>query len=159
MRERAAGEPQARLLGAHPHVAQFLCRLFKTPDAADTFSDIVAEQRADHVALAFVAGGKHDEVGVAHRAIVHCDAASGELLDVGGLNEADPAVRDQFRAADVEVIAAAALTEFQRPAGAVLAEFKPEAGLLQSLKQRRVDLAYLVGDDLVRDFHHRQRHR
>ena len=61
-------------------------------------------------------------------------------------------------AADVEIIAAAAGAEFQRPAGAVLAIFEPEAGRLQPRQQRRVEPLHLVGDELVRQLHHRQRH-
>ena len=75
------------------------------------------------------------------------------------LDQPDLAVGDQLGAADIEVIAAAAGAKFQRPAGAVFAEFEPKARLLQPRQQRRVELADLFGDDLVRCLDHFERHR
>ena len=66
---------------------------------------------------------------------------------------------DQLRAADVEVVAAAARAVQERPAGAVLAERQPKAGLLQAVEQRAVVFLRPVGEQPVRDLGHRQRHR
>jgi hypothetical protein len=80
------------------------------------------------------------------------------MRDVRGLDQVDFLLCDQLGCADVEVIAAAAGAEFERPAGAVLAEFEPEAGLFELRQQRRVEPFHLVGDLLVRDAYHRKRH-
>jgi hypothetical protein len=58
--EAAGDEPQAGLAGGHPHVAQFLLRFVDAPDGADALSDGVAEELADEVFEAEVAGREDD---------------------------------------------------------------------------------------------------
>src|SRR3954449_8527535 len=60
--ETAGDEPEARLTGAHEHVAQLLV-IAKTPDRADARGNIITEQSADLMFQPFVAGRQHDEVG------------------------------------------------------------------------------------------------
>src|SRR4051812_14153037 len=59
---KAAGdEPETRLSGAHKHVAQLLV-IAKSPDRAKAGRNIIAEQFANQVFLAFEAGRQHDEI-------------------------------------------------------------------------------------------------
>ena len=133
MRERTAGEPQAGLRRADPHVAQFLAVGIEAPDRPDAAGDVGAEQRTDDVILSLVSGRQHHQVGLQRRAVGQLQSIADELPDVIRLDQPDRSVRDQLGTADIEIIAAAAGAEFQRPAGAVFAELQPEAGLLQPL--------------------------
>src|SRR5262245_16290154 len=76
LRERAAGEPQARLRGAGPHVAEFLRGVVETPDAADAVCDIGAEQLRQEMVGALVASGEHDQRGLAPAAVAQADAVA-----------------------------------------------------------------------------------
>ena len=142
LREGAAGEPQAGLRRADPHVAQFLRVVVKTPDPADARGDLRAEQlrRPGDPAPCSRSPARPDRPRSVAPSLQR-QAIGRERLDVGRLDQADLAVGDQLGTADVEIIAAAAGAEFQRPAGAVLAEFEPETGPLQPRQQRRVELA------------------
>jgi len=122
LRERSAGEPQAGLPGAGPHVAQFLGRGVETPDRPDARGHLAAEQRADNVIQALIAGRQHDEVRPQRRAVAQRQSVADEMPDIGRLHQPDFSVRDQVGAADIEIISAAAGAELQGPAGAVLAE-------------------------------------
>ena len=65
---------------------------------------------------------------------------------------------DQFGTSDVEIIAAAAGAEFQRPAGAVLAEIELETLSCQAIEQVLVQLLRHLGDSLVALSRQRQWH-
>src|SRR6185437_14121241 len=112
LRERPAGEPQARMPGPGPHVAQLLGVVIKAPDPADALGHVSAEQRADQMVDALVAGGENDEVRLPRRAVLQHHAISREPVDIRCLDQADSAVGDQFGGADIEIIAAAAGPEF-----------------------------------------------
>src|SRR5688572_32360621 len=62
LRQAAGDEPQARLWGAREHVAQLLV-FAEAPDRADAGGNFVAEQLADQMLLALVAGRQNDQVG------------------------------------------------------------------------------------------------
>ena len=57
----AGDKPEARLGGAHEHVAQLLV-IAETPDRAKSDRNIIAEQFADQTFLAFEAGRQDDEI-------------------------------------------------------------------------------------------------
>src|SRR5215510_11685097 len=59
--ETAGDKPEARLGGAHEHVAQFLV-IAETPDRANAVRDITAEQFANQMFLAFEAGRQDDQI-------------------------------------------------------------------------------------------------
>ena len=127
LRECTADEPEAGLRRAGPHVAEFGRSLVKTPDAADALCDLFAEQLREQMIGTLVAGGEHEEVGLARGAVAQAEAVGDIGFDIAGLDQLDLAVGDQLGSANVEIIAAAAGAEFQWPAGAVLAIFEPEA--------------------------------
>ena len=106
--------------------------------------------------LALVACRQNDQFGVFAATVLEDRAIGVEVFDVAILHQFDAAIDDQFRTADVEVIAAAAVAVFQRPTRAILAEIKAETGFLQAIQQGTVNLAHLVGDFLVGQFQERQ---
>ncbi len=106
-------------------------RFVEAPDAADALRDIRAEQLREQMIGALVAGGEHEQIGLARGAVAQLQTIGYIGFDIGGLDQLDLAVRDQLGGADVEVIAAAAGAKLQRPAGAVLAIFEPKARGLQ----------------------------
>src|ERR1700738_1104915 len=112
LRKRAAGEPQARLSGAGPHVAKLLGFFVEAPNRADTAGVGFAEARGDDVVEALVAGGQDDQIGAQRRTVAKLQSLGRKALDVGCLNETDFSNRDQFGTSDVEIIAAAAGAEF-----------------------------------------------
>ena len=89
---------------------------------------------------ALVAGREHEQFGLQRRR--RPSGASHPLryasISAAWIRRIFPSAISS-EAADVEIIAAAAGAEFQRPAGAVLAEFELEAGVLEPRQQRRVD--------------------
>src|SRR5262249_15960614 len=123
--EAAGDEPQARLRRAHEHVAQLIPGA-KAPDRPDPVGDGVTEQLPDQNILAHVAGRQHDQVGGQQLATFHARAFGDEPGDVGKLHQANLAAHDQVRAADVEIVTAAARQILELPAGAVVAEVEPE---------------------------------
>ena len=97
----------------------------ETPDAADALGDIRAEQLREQMIGPLVAGGEHEQIGLARGAVAQPHAVGFDIgFDIGRLDQLDLAVGDQLGGADVEIIAAAAGAEFQRPAGAVLADIR-----------------------------------
>src|SRR5207244_1244152 len=121
----------------------------ESPDRADAIGDPVAEELAHEIALAFPAGRQDDEIRGQRLAVAQARASRGEPGDVRKLREADPAFGDEVRAADVEVVAAAARQVLELPAGAVFPEVELESLALQRIEQRLVELLRLLGEDLV----------
>ena len=158
MREAAGDEPQAGLAGARIHVAQLLA-VAKTPDGADALDDRVAEQFAHQLFLALVAGRQHDQIGGDGLAVLHPRALGDKAVDIGKLLQRDLALDDQIRAADVEIIAAAAGEIFELPAGVVFAEIELEADARQALEQILVELLRFLAGQRVAFPRHLQRHR
>ena len=88
--------------------------------------------------LAFPPRGEYHEVGLLE-----------QLLELVELGEADPAVGDEIRAADVEVVAAAAGEVQELPAGPVLAVAEPEALLLEPIEEGLVEILRVLRRQLV----------
>src|SRR6266852_9561697 len=134
LRQTAGDEPQAGLRSARVHVAQFLA-LAESPDRADAIDDLVAEQFAHQFFLALVAGRQHDQIGGKRFAALHPRALGDKTLDIGKLLQGDLAADDEIRAADVEIIAAAAGEIFELPAGVAVAEIELEADAREAVEQ------------------------
>src|ERR1700754_3657462 len=84
LREAAGDEPEARLCGAHEHVAQFLA-LAESPDRADAGRNILAEQLADQMLLPLVACREHNQVGRERLANAYARSRMHEGVDIGEL--------------------------------------------------------------------------
>src|ERR1044072_4852667 len=82
--------------------------LVEPPRRPHAVGDGVAEERSRRRAQVGVAGGQHDDVGLDLAAVRDADAGLGDAVDAG-LLDLDLALNDQPRAADVHVVAAAAL--------------------------------------------------
>src|ERR1041384_599612 len=137
LREAAGDEPKPRLRRALEHVAQLLA-FAEAPDRADAGGHAGAEEPRAEVLLAFPPRGEYHEVGLLQ-----------QLLELGELGEADPAVGDEIRAADVEVVAAAAGEVQELPAGPVLAVAEPEALLLEPIEEGLVEILRVLRRQLV----------
>src|SRR6266850_5520782 len=157
LREAAGDEPKARLRGAREHVAQLLA-VAESPDRADARGDVVAEELAHEVLLALPPRRQHDQVGAQYRPVLHAGTFGDELGDVRKLREADLAVGDEVRAADVEVVAAAAREIQELPSGPFLAVAEPEPFALQPVEERAVELLRVLRGELVRLSRERERH-
>ena len=153
----AGDEPEAGLRGAREHVAQLL-PIAKTPDGAEAGGDVVAEQLANQVFLALIAGRQHDQVGGKRGAATHACSLGDELGDVGPLGQGYGAIDDQIGAADVEIVSAAAGEVFELPARAVLAEVELEALAFQAVEEVAVQVPGLLGEADVAFFGEGQRH-
>ena len=94
-------------------------------------------QLPHHLLLVLVAGREHHQVGRQRFAPSFSrDALGDEAVDVGKLQQPDLAVDDQVRAADIEVIAAAAPQILHLQPGLVLAVVQPEAARCEPVEQR-----------------------
>ncbi|MEI6634625.1 MAG: lysylphosphatidylglycerol synthase transmembrane domain-containing protein, partial [Chlamydiota bacterium] len=67
----------------------FLGLVVKAPDLADPPRHLGAEELADHVGRALVAGGQHHQGAVPLGAVLHPHAGGGEARDVVVLDQAD----------------------------------------------------------------------
>src|SRR5437899_9549810 len=133
-------EPEAGLRRLHEHVTQLLV-LAEAPDRADAPGDRLAEQPAHQLLLALVARCQYDEVRRHGFAGTQACALSHEPVDVGELHEPYRAIDQEVRAANIEVVAAAAGEVLELPARAVVAEGEPEAYLFEAVEQHLVHLA------------------
>src|SRR5215510_11833260 len=85
--------------------------------------------------LPLIAGRQHDQVDGERCAAAHERGRGQEGGDVRELRQSDLAFDDQIRAADIEVVAAAAGEILELPARSVLAEIELEAAALEPVEQ------------------------
>ena len=90
---------------------------------------------------------------------MHAGPVGDELVDIGELDQPDLAVGDQVRAADVEVVTAAALEILELPARTFGSEVKLESGARKAIEKVPVESLGLLGNLLVRLPQQLQGHR
>ena len=151
LREAAGDEPEAGLAAAFPHIGE-LAIIGKTPDGAGALCNLVAEEEAHQILLAFIAGRYDEEVGRHRAAVLQSGALGHERIDFVKLQQADLTLDDQFRATDIQVISAAPLQILHLKTGAILADIHLEADRLEFLEQVLVGLLALFDDQLVGTF-------
>ena len=154
--EGAAHQPESVLARPGPHVAHEAL-LVEAPDDADAVGDLVAAQPPDARRLLLVPRGEHHEIGRDARAIREPQAGRAERRDVARVHEPDAPLRDELRAADVDVVAAALAQVLHVEPGLVGTEVQLEAHGGQPVQQLLIELAGLGRQPLVGITQHRVR--
>ena len=85
MGKTAGDKPEARLGGAREHVAQLLV-IAETPDRAKAGRNIIAEQFANQMFLAFEAGRQDDQICGECFAAAHPRSLRDKFSDIGKLH-------------------------------------------------------------------------
>ena len=91
-------------------------------------------------------GRHHDEIGGQLRAVRELDRALVDVADLDAASDADVALRDEIRGADIDVIARAGAECLHHEAGFVLAEIELKAGLCEAIIESRVSPAHFLID-------------
>src|SRR6478735_169508 len=146
----AAVDPQVLHVGGLPHVAQFplprpriLRRIRSEPPAlADGVRHLGRDQISQPAVHRPIPRGVNNDVGIQLRSVGHHDGVAGDLADLA-IGQLDPAVDDQLRGADVDVVAGAAPQVLQEQAGAVNAEVQVKAGSRELGVELRVPAGHL----------------
>src|SRR5262249_12705250 len=116
--ETAGDKPETRLGRAHEHVAQLLV-IAETPDRTNAVRDIIAEQFANQMFLAFEAGRQDDQICHERFAAAQAGSLRDKFSDIGELHQFYLTIGDQIGTADIEIVAAAAGEIFELPARSI----------------------------------------
>jgi len=108
LRKTASVEPQP-LCGVASTYCASSPSAPQSPYRADTVRDLIEQQQPHYVLLCPISGREHQKVGMNDAAIAHKRAFRHETLDIAVLDETNFAIDDQVGAADIEVVATAAL--------------------------------------------------
>jgi hypothetical protein len=110
----------------------------ESPARPDLVGDLARDDRRHGFVHRLIAGAGDDRVGRQFAAVVEQDSGWRQRLDLDSAADADLAVDDQIRGADVDVIARAGAVGLHQQPGLVVAEIDGEAGTAQAVVEGRV---------------------